>query len=42
MSAFTTGRESNWQYLKRMYKWLGIRGFLSGIRYLWEFRRYKL
>ena len=41
MIAFGLGRESNWQYLKRMYKWLGIRGFLSGIMYLWEIRKFK-
>ena len=41
MSAFTVGRESNWQYLKRMYKGLGIKGFLSGIWYLWEIRKFK-
>lgn len=35
---YTAGKESNWQYLKRMFKEYGVKGFFEGLVYLWRMR----
>ena len=39
MTAFISGKpETNIHYLKRMFKYFGLKGLFEGIWYLWRMR----